>query len=36
MIAQDKRSTSQNSGVRINAIDPNGNKEIFYGHIEEI
>jgi hypothetical protein len=35
-MAQDKRSTNQNSGIRIDAIDPNGNKEINYGHIEEI
>ena len=32
-IAQDKRSTNQNSGVRIDAIDPNRNKETYYGHI---
>jgi hypothetical protein len=36
MIAHDKRSTNQNSGVRIDAIDPNGNKETYYGRIEEI
>ena len=35
-IAQDKRSTNQNSGVHIDAIDPNENKEIYYGRIEEI
>ena len=35
-VAQDKRSTNQNSGVRIDATDPNGNKETYYGHIEEI
>jgi hypothetical protein len=35
-MAQDKRSTNQNSGVRIDATDPNGNKEIYYGRIEEI
>jgi hypothetical protein len=29
-------STNQNSGVRIDAIDPNENKETYYGHIEEI
>ena len=32
-IAQDKKSTNQNSGVRIDDIDPNGNKEIYYGRI---
>ena len=36
MIAQDKRSNNQNSGVHIDAIDPNGNKETYYGRIEEI
>ena len=36
MIVQDKRSTNQNSGVRIDATDPNGNKETYYGLIEEI
>ena len=35
-VAQDKRSTNQNSGVRIDAIDPNGNKQTYYGRIEEI
>ena len=35
-VAQDKRSTNQNSGVRIDAMDPNGNKEAYCGRIEEI
>ena len=35
-IAQDKRSTNQNSGIRIDATNPNGNKETYYGRIEEI
>jgi hypothetical protein len=35
-IAQDKKSTNQNSGVRIDATHPNGNKKTYYGHIEEI
>jgi hypothetical protein len=35
-IAQDKRSTNQNSGARIDATDPNENKETYYGRIEEI
>jgi hypothetical protein len=35
-IAQDKRSTNQNSGVRIDATDPNGIKLTYYGRIEEI
>jgi hypothetical protein len=35
-MAQDKRSTNQNSGIHIDAIDPNGNKETYYGRIEEI
>ena len=36
MIAQDKRSTNQNSGVRIDATEPNGNKKTYYDRIEEI
>jgi hypothetical protein len=35
-IVQDKRSTNQNSGIRIDAIDLNGNKKTYYGRIEEI
>jgi hypothetical protein len=35
-MAQDKRSTNQNSGIRIDATNPNGNKKIYYGRIEEI
>ena len=35
-IAQDKRSTNQSSGVRIDTTDPNWNKETYYGRIEEI
>jgi hypothetical protein len=35
-VAQDKRSINQNSGVRIDATDLNGNKQIYYGRIEEI
>ena len=35
-IAQDKRSINQNSGVHIDAIDPNGNKETYYSRIEEM
>jgi hypothetical protein len=35
-VAQDKRSTNQNSGVRIDATDPNGTKLTYYGRIEEI
>ena len=35
-VAQDKRSINQNSGVRIDATDPNGNKQTYYGRIEEI
>ena len=34
--AQDKKSTNQNSGVRIDATDSNGNKNSYYGVIEEI
>ena len=35
-IAQDKRSTNQNSGVRVDATDPNGNKQTYYGQIHDI
>jgi hypothetical protein len=35
-VAQDKKSTNQNSGVRIDATDVNGNKDTYYGSIEEI
>ncbi|XP_066354190.1 uncharacterized protein [Miscanthus floridulus] len=35
-VAQDKRSTNQNSGVRIDGTDPNGNIQTYYGRIEEI
>ena len=34
--AQDQKSTNQNSGVRIDAIDNNGKKDKYYGVIEEI
>ena len=34
--AQDQKSTNQNSGVRIDAIDNNGKKNNYYGVIEEI
>jgi len=35
-VAQDKRSTNQNNGVRVDAIDPNGNKQTYYGQIHDI
>ena len=35
-VAQDKRSTNQNSGVHIDGTDPNENIQIYYGRIEEI
>ena len=35
-IAQDKKSTNQNSGVRFDSIDDNGQKDTYYGYIEEI
>ena len=35
-IAQDKKSTNQNSGVRIDATNNNGQKDTYYGYIEEI
>ena len=34
--AQDQKSTNQNSGVCIDAIDNNGKLETYYGVIEEI
>jgi hypothetical protein len=36
MIAQDKKSTNQNSGVRIDATNNNRQKDTYYGYIEEI
>ena len=35
-IAQDKKSTNQNSGVRFDAKDENGHTTTYYGYIEEI
>ncbi|KAK1695398.1 hypothetical protein QYE76_012095 [Lolium multiflorum] len=35
-IAQDKKSTNQNSGVRFDAATENGQKVTYYGYIEEI
>jgi hypothetical protein len=35
-IAQDKKSTNQNSGVHIDATNNNGQKDTYYGYIEEI
>jgi hypothetical protein len=35
-IAQDKKSTNQNSGGRIDATNNNGQKDTYYGYIEEI
>ena len=34
--AQDGKSTNQNSGIRIDAIDNDGNKDTYYGCIEKI
>jgi hypothetical protein len=31
MIAQDKKSTNQNSGVRVDATNNNGQKDTYYG-----
>jgi hypothetical protein len=36
MVAQDKKSTNQNSGIRFDATDDNGQKDTYYGCIEEI
>jgi hypothetical protein len=35
-VAQGKTSTNQKSGVRIDAIDPNGKRQTYYGRIEDI
>jgi hypothetical protein len=35
-VAQDKRSTNQNSGVHVDATDPNGKRQTYYGRIEDI
>ena len=35
-IAQDKKSTNQNSGVRFDATNNNRKKDTYYGYIEEI
>jgi hypothetical protein len=35
-VGQDKKSTNQNSGVRFDATDDNGQKDTYYGDIEEI
>src|SRR4051812_19863065 len=34
-ISQDKKSSNQNSGVRIDATDTNGQKDTYYGYIDE-
>jgi hypothetical protein len=36
MVAQDKKSINQNSGVRFDAVTGKGRKDIYYGYIEEI
>ncbi|WVZ62896.1 hypothetical protein U9M48_012588, partial [Paspalum notatum var. saurae] len=33
--AQDRKSTNQNSGIRIDAIESDGNKDTYYGCIDE-
>ena len=35
-IAQDKKSTNQNSGVRFDAANTNRAKDTYYGYIEDI
>jgi hypothetical protein len=35
-VAQDKKSTNQNSGVRFDATDDNGQSDTYYGYVEEI
>jgi hypothetical protein len=36
MIAQDKKSTNQNSGVYFDAAKNSGPKDTYYGYIKEI
>jgi hypothetical protein len=36
MVTQDEKSTNQNSGVCFDATDYNGQKDTYYGYIEEI
>jgi hypothetical protein len=36
MIAQDKKITNQNSGVRFDAANNSGPKDTYYGFIEEL
>ncbi len=33
---KDKKSVAQNSGIRIEAIDPQGLKTTYYGYIQDI
>ena len=35
-VSQDKKSTNQNIGVCVDAMEPNGNIHTYYGRIEEI
>jgi hypothetical protein len=35
-IAQDKKSTNQNNGVRFDAANKSGTKDTYYGYIEDI
>jgi len=35
-VSQDKKTTNQNSGVRMDATDTNGDSHTYYGRIEEI
>jgi hypothetical protein len=35
-VAQDKKSTNQNSGVRFDVVTGKGRKDTYYGYIEEI
>jgi hypothetical protein len=36
MVAQDKKSTNQNSGVRFDAVTDKGRNDTYYGYMEEI
>jgi hypothetical protein len=35
-LKKDKKSVAQNSGIRIEAIDPQGLKTTYYGYIQDI
>ena len=36
MVVEDKKNTNQNSGVRFDATNNNGQKDTYYGYIKQI